>query len=224
MTAGLDSQLRYVLTVVQQPKRARALGFGDRDRRPVDPCPIVQLHILNCDDTENSQLLWESSFVVHVTLFDDTGTSEYAMATLTSGSPKLSAYMTSTQNEDIYEQMVLGSLASSAHHVRGLDDKRGCFFCFPDIRVRYPGRFRLRFTLIKLHTAEAESSEPISVLKHAFSDPFIVYTAKDFPGVDESTALSKKLNLQGVGIPIRNKGRLKNEEDDDNCSGTGNND
>ncbi|KAJ2858302.1 hypothetical protein J3B02_000372 [Coemansia erecta] len=155
-------------------------------------------------------LLWEGTFVMHATLFDESGTKEYSAASLVANA-ELDA-----SAEECYEQMVLGSLASSAHHVRDLEDRRGCFFCFPDIRVRHPGRFRLRFTLIRLQTSvEPSPEEPISVLEHVFSEQFTVYTAKEFPGVDESTALSKKLNHQGVGIPIRNKGRLKYEDDDD---------
>ncbi|KAJ2740088.1 hypothetical protein H4S06_006206 [Coemansia sp. BCRC 34490] len=52
---GAVSQYRYVLEVIQQPKRARAMAFGDRDRRPVDPCPIIQLKMLGPDGAENKQ-------------------------------------------------------------------------------------------------------------------------------------------------------------------------
>ncbi|KAL9107104.1 MAG: hypothetical protein Q9227_007970 [Pyrenula ochraceoflavens] len=41
------------------------------------------------------------------------------------------------------------------------------------------------------------------VLAYAFSDPFQVYSAKRFPGVIESTEMSKCFALQGIKIPIR---------------------
>ncbi|KLT41951.1 hypothetical protein CC85DRAFT_103035 [Cutaneotrichosporon oleaginosum] len=41
------SDLVYVLEVVQQPQRARACGFGDKDRRPLSPPPIIQLRIFD---------------------------------------------------------------------------------------------------------------------------------------------------------------------------------
>lgn len=41
------------------------------------------------------------------------------------------------------------------------------------------------------------------VLAFAFSEKFHVYSAKKFPGVCESTQLSKCFALQGVKIPIR---------------------
>lgn len=37
--------IRYELLVVQQPKRARMCGFGDKDRRPITPPPCVKLII-----------------------------------------------------------------------------------------------------------------------------------------------------------------------------------
>ena len=44
------------------------------------------------------------------------------------------------------------------------------------------------------------------VLATIFSDPFTVYSAKKFPGVIESTDLSKCFAQQGIKIPIRKDG------------------
>lgn len=44
------------------------------------------------------------------------------------------------------------------------------------------------------------------VLAAAYSDPFQVFSAKKFPGVIESTSLSKCFALQGIKIPIRKDG------------------
>ena len=56
------------------------------------------------------------------------------------------------------------------------------------------------------------------VLASCFSDVFTVYSAKKFPGVCESTVLSKTFATQGIKIPIRKEGAGKNgrgEDDDD---------
>lgn len=37
----------YELSIAQQPSRARMCGFGDKDRRPISPPPIVQLVVTN---------------------------------------------------------------------------------------------------------------------------------------------------------------------------------
>lgn len=56
------------------------------------------------------------------------------------------------------------------------------------------------------------------VLASCFSDVFQVFSAKKFPGVIESTALSKCFATQGIKIPIRKDGpkALSNREEYDN--------
>ena len=53
------------------------------------------------------------------------------------------------------------------------------------------------------------------VLATAFSQPFQVYSAKKFPGVIESTELSKCFAGQGIKIPIRKDGGKNDNKDDD---------
>lgn len=53
------------------------------------------------------------------------------------------------------------------------------------------------------------------VLAYVYSDKFQVYSAKKFPGVIESTPLSKCFAQQGIKIPIRKDAKAdKNDEDD----------
>ncbi len=57
------------------------------------------------------------------------------------------------------------------------------------------------------------------VLASVYSDEFQVFSAKKFPGVIESTALSKCFATQGIKIPIRKDGLVpggrKDLDDDD---------
>lgn len=53
------------------------------------------------------------------------------------------------------------------------------------------------------------------VLATTFSDVFNVFSAKKFPGVIESTSLSKCFATQGIKIPIRKDGSGRRDEDDD---------
>lgn len=53
------------------------------------------------------------------------------------------------------------------------------------------------------------------VLAQVFSDVFTVYSAKRFPGVVESTPLSKCFATQGIKIPIRKDGPGKGDKDRD---------
>ena len=53
------------------------------------------------------------------------------------------------------------------------------------------------------------------MLASVFSDVFQVYSAKKFPGVCESTPLSKCFATQGIKIPIRKEGPKGAHDDDD---------
>jgi hypothetical protein len=59
-------------------------------------------------------------------------------------------------------------------------------------------------------TAVNTSKAP--VLAACFSEVFTVYSAKRFPGVVESTNLSKCFATQGIKIPIRKDGPGKGEK------------
>jgi hypothetical protein len=49
----------------------------------------------------------------------------------------------------------------------------------------------------------ALNKNPSKVLATAMSDSFTVYSAKKFPGMIESTELSKAFAAQGIRIPVR---------------------
>jgi hypothetical protein len=53
------------------------------------------------------------------------------------------------------------------------------------------------------------------VLASCFSDVFTVFSAKKFPGVCESTELSKKFAGQGIKIPIRKDTTGRGGDDDE---------
>lgn len=86
------------------------------------------------------------------------------------------------------------------------------------VNVGYPVAQQVFGTLStgKLNTASAP------ILASCFSEEFQVFSAKKFPGVIESTELSKVFATQGIKIPIRKDGPRGNErrpgdgdEDDD---------
>jgi hypothetical protein len=83
----------------------------------------------------------------------------------------------------------------------------------------------MSFVDVGTHSAEAVNGAPVinhgtaPVLASVFSEPFQVFSAKKFPGVIESTQLSKCFALQGIKIPIRKDGvkgpRRGGDGDDD---------
>jgi hypothetical protein len=116
----------------------------------------------------------------------------------------------------------MGTLVSAPFVGRDEFNIEGCFFTFPDLSVRTPGRYSLKFSLVVLDPTMfgRPGSAPINAVVK--SKPFQVFNAKDFGGMRASTELTKRLKHQGCLISVK-KGNAKNnnardeedEEDED---------
>ncbi|CAO3586872.1 unnamed protein product [Absidia cylindrospora] len=93
-----------------------------------------------------------------------------------------------------------GTTVQSLHCIKD-GGNEGAFFIFADVSIRMEGLFRLRFTLFEI--MESHSISRCSVL----SDVFQVYSPKSFPGMSESTLLTRSFSEQGVRIRIRKETR-----------------
>ncbi|KAI8905389.1 velvet factor [Powellomyces hirtus] len=96
-----------------------------------------------------------------------------------------------------------GSIVSSLYRLKDLDNKDGAFFVFPDLSVRMEGTYRLKFSLFEIINTEIYHCTSIC------SDIFNVYPAKKFPGMEESTFLSRTFAEQGLKIRIRKELRMR---------------
>jgi hypothetical protein len=248
------------LTVRQQPAAARSCGFGERDRRVIDPPPIVQLRFLpeeednDEDDEDNNDDGNEDGDEGN----DEGGGAGLENAGATGGSSGSGSGSSSSRRgsrrrttmsltkspsdrevrrcgwirhpyavmhcaiwseagdkdvsmmpEDYRPQRrLMGTVVSSSFV--GLDEhgEEGCFFCFPDLSCRTPGSFRLKFSLVLLDPARSTPGYKTPVSAEVMSAVFTVYNAKDFPGMQASTPLTKRLKEQGCLISIK-KGNEK---------------
>ncbi|KAG9015540.1 hypothetical protein FRB94_000145 [Tulasnella sp. JGI-2019a] len=111
-----------------------------------------------------------------------------------------------------YTRTLVGPLTANAAKL--LDDKKelGIFFTFQDLSVRTEGMFRLRLRLINVgappapNTRASRVHEHVSpVLAQTFTEAFVVFSAKKFPGVPAMTALSLEFGKQGQKLPLRNR-------------------
>lgn len=152
-----NPETKPILRIRQQPKACRACGFGERDRRVIDPPPILALH--NPDHGSSASHI----SIVHTSLWDENGEQDVTHA--------------QPSNRRLGGNL-MGNLVSS--NITAKDDRgrQGTFFVFTDLSCRTYGRYRLRFSLVKLPLAPAQVGTTAPILEHAMSDVFTVYSAK----------------------------------------------
>ncbi|KAG2238069.1 hypothetical protein INT48_002636 [Thamnidium elegans] len=226
-TSQFDVHTQLNTEVVQNPIRARCCGFGQKDRRPIDPPPILEL--LAEDHSGNKiDLRPEDSilFLAQCELYNADKTENRTLVH-TPWSSMAPSFLNSSEKQKLsgkpeYVRNLIGSTVSNAYHLHNQQNQAGTYFIFHDLSVRTEGTFTLKFIFVNL-----AAGEPLTMTTHiqqeVFSSPFSVYPAKKFPGLTESTLLSRCFSKQGIKIPIRNETTYKrlthtlyNPEEDDN--------
>ncbi|CAO3700062.1 unnamed protein product [Rhizopus stolonifer] len=218
-------KLVYDLKIVQQPLRARMCGFGDKDRRPIVPAPILQLFVT---DNEGNDVDPEDFDVTFLVVLCDSCLQTGEPATSATSVSKMSHSVPVSQvvvfssSEDRRNprtsklKNLVGSSAVSANKLYDLNDKLGIFFIFHDISLRTEGTFLLKFSLVDVglpHAHKVNTNELSQVIQIVYSAPLEVFTAKKYPGVVEATPLSMCFAQQGIKIPVRkDPSGLKNKQ------------
>ncbi|KAI8058988.1 velvet factor-domain-containing protein [Gongronella butleri] len=180
--------IEFELALRQQPKQSRMCGIGEKaDRRPIDPPPIVQLRVVDpsLSPSESKTYLQNPYYFMYASL------------------------MASDIDEEVHllrdgkTRSTTGSVVSSLYHLKDTDNTDAGFFVFPDLSVRIEGRYRLKLSLFEIIGKEVYHCKSI------LSDQFVVYSAKKFPGMEESTLLSRAFADQGLKIRIRKELRQR---------------
>ncbi|KAI7862696.1 velvet factor [Spinellus fusiger] len=112
----------------------------------------------------------------------------------------------SEDNNEVYtpnHNALSGQAVSSLYKLKDIDNNDGGFFIFGDLSVKVEGRYRLKFTLFEITNAGAVAGQVI------FSNPFVVHSTRTFPGVLDSTFLSRTFSDQGARIRIRKEQRTQ---------------
>ncbi|KAI0320659.1 velvet factor-domain-containing protein [Amylostereum chailletii] len=112
----------------------------------------------------------------------------------------------------VYTRTLVGPLVANASRLLDEHRKPGVFFLFQDLSIRTEGSFRLRLRLMNIGAPPSPDSGATSIhtgvspiLAQTFTDAFDVYSAKRFPGVPDTTALSIAFGNQGQKLPLRNR-------------------
>lgn len=206
--------LWYKLTVLQEPERARACGAGTRansDRRPVDPPPVVELKI-----TEGGSQFGEGRDVTF-----DYNASFFLYASLEQSRKVIRGRVPGQPNPPILTGVPASGMAY-------LDrPSQAGYFIFPDLSVRHEGYYNLAFSLFETTKDEKDfdvdtgDNLPPGVdwRMDIKTNPFEVYSAKKFPGLKESTDLSKQVAEQGCRVRIRREIRMRKRDNKGNARG-----
>ncbi|KAI9877772.1 MAG: velvet protein [Pleopsidium flavum] len=213
-------KLSYELNVIQQPERARACGSGAKssaDRRPVDPPPVVELRIYEGDAKSEVTFSYNANF--------------FLFATLETARPIAQGRVSAPQTSiPVLTGMPVAGMAY-------LDRPNPAgYFIFPDLSVRHEGKYRLSFNLFEevKEPKDADAEPAINHPDHSKdkdkkagsmapnshvhwrlevkSEPFTVFSAKKFPGLAESTVLSRVVAEQGCRVRIRRDVRMRRRD------------
>lgn len=177
------------------------------DRRPVDPPPIVELQIFEGQDRET-----DITFTMHANYF--------LFATLEAARPIAHGRVASERHTP---PVLTGTPVAGMVYLDR--PKSAGYFIFPDLSVRHEGQYRLSFSLYeelksskdedKLSEEAKSNGDGAPVVNHRLevkSEPFQVFSAKKFPGLTESTALSRMVAEQGCRVRIRRDVRMRRRE------------
>ncbi|KAI8090791.1 velvet factor [Thamnidium elegans] len=204
---------KYKLVIIQNPVRARCCGFGEKDRRPIDPPPILQLFIEKPDGSLQNAHEDESNlslFVVQCDLVSEDGKEQrsHVFNPSSATSPPTSSESVPTTgtlltfHDPAPTRSLMGAVVSNAYQLTNGENKPGIFFVFQDLSVRIEGRFRLKFMFMNLSAGDPLTMST-QVSDDVLSNSFTVYSAKNFPGMTDSTAVSQCFAQQGIKISIR---------------------
>lgn len=214
-------ELTYEIKVIQQPERARACGSGAKssaDRRPVDPPPVVELKIFEGERDNRTDVTFShnANFFLFTTLENARPIAKGRLPVVPPTFPVLTG------------SPVAGMAYLDRPNPAG-------YFIFPDLSVRHEGLYRLSFSLFEElkedKDADVEppggspkskdkllSSNPMAPRAHVHfrlevkSVPFAVFSAKKFPGLSESTPLSRTVAEQGCRVRIRRDVRMRRRD------------
>jgi len=187
------------------------------DRRPVDPPPVVQLRIFEGEAKTDITFSYNANFFLYTTLESARQIAQGRVPQAPTPFPVLTGM----------------PVAGMAYLDR--PDPAG-YFIFPDLSVRHEGKYRLSFNLFEelkeTRDADKESATPspniedrkpsqmtpMSARDHVHfrlevkSVPFNVFSAKKFPGLAESTQLSRVVAEQGCRVRIRRDVRMRRRD------------
>ncbi|PNP49078.1 hypothetical protein THARTR1_10152 [Trichoderma harzianum] len=179
---------------------------ANSDRRPVDPPPVVELRIIEGPSVEEGK---DITF--------DYNANFFLYASLEQARPIAHGRV---QNGATNNPPILTGVPASGMAYLDRPTEAG-YFIFPDLSVRHEGYFRLSFSLYEttkeskdfdMEPVESDLPAGVDWRMEIKTQPFNVFSAKKFPGLMESTSLSKTVADQGCRVRIRRDVRMRKRD------------
>lgn len=180
------------------------MGTANSDRRPVDPPPVVELRIVEGETWDQGKDItfdYNAHFFLYASL-EDARQKHPGKGGLNNNPP------------------ILTGVPASGMAYLDRPNEAG-YFIFPDLSVRHEGYYKLKFSLFEttkeekdfdLEPADADLPPGVDWRMEIETTPFHVFSAKKFPGLMESTQLSKTVADQGCRVRIRRDVRMRKRE------------
>ena len=197
--------------------RCADCSIASADRRPVDPPPVVELRIFEGDAKNDITFSYNANFFLFTTLESARPIAQGRVPAVQAPFPVLTG------------MPVAGMAYLDRPTAAG-------YFIFPDLSVRHEGKYRLSFNLFEevKEPKDADAEPPVASPEHpnhklpqinplapqahvhfrleVKSEPFVVFSAKKFPGLAESTSLSRIVAEQGCRVRIRRDVRMRRRD------------
>ncbi|KAJ3243831.1 hypothetical protein HDU78_011733 [Chytriomyces hyalinus] len=187
----------FEIEIQSHPLHGRSCGVGDKDRRPLNPAPILSLQVKEGGQKLPPAELYTDSFVLRVELWNEEGTDA----------------VLSHANIPAEKSILAGNIFSSSMVLRDQNGIPGIYFIFSDLSVRIHGTFRLKFYLYNMMESTGVLNRgKMSVISSIMSNPFTIYSSKSFPGTVMPSELVTAFIEQGIRMPNRKKGSWDNDD------------
>lgn len=180
----------YHLEVVQHPQKGAEFRNAPLSRLPVTPPIIAKLVIRdtwgNVRDPPEAELPF---LIAHLSLFSENGETR----------------LDSDPNSVTPQRILYGNLVSSVDRLEDLQGNTGLFFLFPDVSIRWRGRFQLGITLLRISSYSPDEhgvwriAQQGTVLAETRSRPFDVVAYNQYIAVPH-TRLTLNFMRQGARI------------------------
>ncbi|KAF8196720.1 velvet factor [Mycena galopus ATCC 62051] len=155
MPSKLTSIFRrsYQLNVVQHPQKTAEFGYASLSRLPLTPPMVVQLTVRDANGNAIVPREELPFLIAHLSLFAENGMTPLDMGSSTTSQ--------GYNRQGAPPPILYGNLVSSVDYLEDQNGNMGLFFIFPDVSIRWRGRFQLGVTLVRISrrvTAMPDSS------------------------------------------------------------------